>query len=104
MLTWGLASLGAGSRPFFSAAGQLLLEEPSLAAYNSYTLSTLTWSFGRVRLPPSEQASGHIISTTPITCSSTADLSSGGDTCDASAASGHAAHAFCRSEWVRALW
>ena len=51
MLVWGLASLEAASRPFFTAAAQVVLAEPSLGHYNSYTLSNLAWSFGKVRLP-----------------------------------------------------
>ena len=45
----GEARLEAASRPFFVAAAQLLLAAPSLEPYNSYTLSNLAWSFGRVR-------------------------------------------------------
>lgn len=51
MLVWGLASLEAASRPFFTAAAEVVLAAPSLAHYNSYTLSNLTWSFGKVRSP-----------------------------------------------------
>ena len=54
MLAWGLASLGAGteSARFFPAcAAAMLADEGGLAAHSAYGLSTLAWSFGRVRKP-----------------------------------------------------
>jgi hypothetical protein len=52
MLVWGLASLGAGdSGRFFPACAAALLadDRTGLAAHSAYGLSTLAWSFGRVR-------------------------------------------------------
>ena len=50
MLVWGMASLDAGSRPFFLAVAEKVLAAPSLAHYNSFTISNLAWSFGTVRI------------------------------------------------------
>ena len=69
MLAWGLASLGAGSesaRFFPACAAALLADEGGMAAHSAYGLSTLAWSFGRVRnlsclhpvLQPSREVAG----------------------------------------------